>query len=385
MTITISPSAARFLRRRAEQGRRRGVEVHAYALGNTTVAGIHIEHFVSAGKPRASGAMIEPDYAAAAEAIVPYQKRGFDVLGEAHSHLDLIGPSAGDLRTLRDISPHYPGYLCLVIAPGPTITAHSIENDVVVEHAVVPQEYRLDTNAVRRMDVLQLGLGSGGAALTPLLFKLGFRSITVADNDVLEARNLERHLAAKQDVGKAKVDVLKRFARGRTTSRIRTIRHALTSETRPLFEKEFAKADSVINAMGHPVASRTASHIGHTTATPVIHAAVFEEASGGFVFLDLPDGACYSCLYPLNLAPEADDAQTLATLTEQYGFSEDDISAQLGLWTEINVIAALQAKVFLDFLKGKTTPNLYVIDNDHNTITQHNIPQREGCICKGGN
>lgn len=385
MTITISPSAARYLRRLAAQGRRRGVEVHAYALGNTTTSGVHIEHLVSAGKPRASGAMIEPDFAAAAEAIAPFQERGFDVLGEAHSHLDLVGPSAGDLRTLRDISPHYPGYLCLVIAPGPMITAHSIENGAVVEHMVVPQEYRLDTDAVRHMDVLQLGLGSGGSALTPQLFKLGLRTITVADNDVLEARNLERHLAAKQDIGKPKVDVFKRFARGRTTSRIRTIQHAITSETRRLFEEEFARASCVINAMGHPVASRTASHLGHTTNTPVIHAAVFEEASGGFVFLDLPHGACYSCLYPLNLSPEADDAQTLATLTEQYGVSEDDLSAQLGLWTDINVIAALQAKVFLDFLKGKTTPNLYIIDNDHNTITPHHIPQREGCICKGGN
>jgi molybdopterin/thiamine biosynthesis adenylyltransferase len=385
MTITISPSAARYLRRLAEQGRRRGVEVQAYALGNTTGAGVHIEHFVSAGTPRASGAMIEPDFTASAQAIAPYQQRGFDVLGEAHSHLSLIGASAGDIKTLRDVSTHYPGYLCLVTAPGPTITAHSIEDGAAVEHAVVAQEYRLDTNAVRRMNVLQLGLGSGGSALTPQLCKLGLHTITVADNDVLEGRNLERHLATTQDIGKAKVDVFKRFARGRTTSRIRTIRHPLTSETRALFEKEFARADCVINAMGHPVASRTASHLGHTTGTPVIHAAVFEEASGGFVFLDLPEGACYSCLYPLNLAPAADDAQTLATLTEQYGFSEDELSAQLGLWTDINVVAALQAKVFLDFLKGKTMPNLYVVDNDHNTVAQHMIPQREGCICQGGN
>ena len=200
-----------------------GTEVHAYALGHRKGNDIRIEHFVSAGTPRASAAMIEPDFSESAKAVTPYLQAGLSLLGEAHSHLSLVGASTGDLHTLASISDQYPSYLCIVIAPGKpdqVITAHTVEGGAALAHTVIIEEYKLlDPRTTGALDMLFLGWGSGGAAATPSIFKLGFRTITAADTDVVEPRNIERHLAATSDVGKPKVDVFKRFARGRTSSR----------------------------------------------------------------------------------------------------------------------------------------------------------------------
>jgi molybdopterin/thiamine biosynthesis adenylyltransferase len=386
MNIRISAAATSYLRRLDAKGRTEGKEIHAYALGGREEDEVRIIRFISAGRPRASGAMVEPDFAASAKALLPHLERGEHLLGEAHSHLSLIGPSSGDLRTLADISDQYPGYLCLVIAPKHQISAHTVEDGRAIAHTVTSEEYPLlDPKSVQAKNALVIGAGSGLAAAALPLCKIGFRAITIADRDTVEARNLQRHFATTRDIGKAKVNVFKRFVLKRTTSRIRTINAALTSETRARFEKEIKKHDVIINATGHPVVSRTLSHLARQASKPVVHAGVFERGSGGFVFLDLPNGPCYSCLFPLNLAPEADDAETMRTLTEQYGLTEDELSAQLGLWMDVNVIASIQIKVLLEYLKGKTTPHLYLIENDRVTIEQHTIGQREDCICTGGN
>jgi molybdopterin/thiamine biosynthesis adenylyltransferase len=333
--------------------------------------------------------MIQPDYAASATALMPYLESGAELLGEAHSHLLLVGPSGGDLRTLADISDEYPGYLCIVIAPGApecVISAHTVEDGRPVEHTVIREEYPLlDARLVETQEAFVVGGGSGLGAGALQLCKFGFRTITIADADNVEGRNIERHFATIKDIGKPKVEVFRRFVRGRTKSRIRTITAALTSDTRPRFAAEIRRHDVVINATGHPVVSRTLSYLARQSGKPVVHAGVFARGSGGFVFLDLPGAACYSCLFPLHLAPEADDAETMRTLTEQYGLTEAELSAQLGLWMDVNVIASIHVKVLLEYLKGKTNPNLYLIDNERVSIEHHNIEQGNDCICTGGN
>lgn len=387
MRVSIRASALSFLLRVFAQAVARGVEMHAYAVGRRTTTGVRIEEFVCAQTLKASAVVIQPDYADAARQLAPHLAAGRETLGEIHSHLDLVGPSSGDLRTLRDISGAFPGYLCLVVAPGkpaPVITAHSVIDGALVAHEVLGEEYALlDVGLTAIKKLLIVGNGSGTAAATPSLLKLGFGEITVADADRFEARNIDRHLADHSAIGMLKVEQFARFAEGRTRSRVRTVPLALSDATINRFAREIGRHDILFNGTGHPAVSARLSHLAREHRKPVLHGGVFPRGSGGFVFLDLPGRACYSCLFDLRLPSNADDAETMRTLTQQYGLTDSELSAQLGLWPDVAVIASVHAKVLLDYLKGKTSPNLYLVDNDQLAIERHEIAQRSDCICKG--
>jgi hypothetical protein len=131
------------------------------------------------------------------------------------------------------------------------------------------------------------------------------------------------------------------------------------------------------------VVSNRLSSLARQAQRPVVHAGVFPRGSGGFVFLDTPGAACYACLFALHLDATAEDEDTMRTLKEQYGLTEDQLNAQLGLWADVHLVASLHVKVLLEHLKGTTTSNLYLIDNERLTITDHHIAPRSTCICTG--
>lgn len=388
MTVRIAGSVLSTLLRLFTAALARGVEMHAYAVGRRVDDVSRVEAFVSVPPAKASAAIVQPDYGEAGLALEPYLADGLHVLGEVHSHLSFVGPSGGDIRTLHEISDAFPGYLCLVIAPGrdaPVITAHSVIDGALKEHAVINEEYSLlGRSAVATKQLFIVGAGSGTAAALPQLLKFGFAGITIADEDILEERNIDRHLADRAAIGTPKVANFEAFAAGRTTSRIRTLQLALRDATVGRFEREITQHDVIFNGTGHLLASRRLSHLARRHQKPVVHAGVFPRGSGGFVFLDTPRSACYSCLFELHLDATADDAETMATLTRQYGLTEEQLSAQLGLWPDVNMIASLHVKVLLEYLKGTNRHNLYLIDNEHLTIEHRTIARRSTCICNGG-
>jgi len=195
---------------------------------------------------------------------------------------------------------------------------------------------------------------------------------------------LERHIADRSAIGKSKTSYLKRFARGRTTTVIRALRMSIDATTQREFEREVRANDIILNATGDPLASLRISNTARPYKKPVVHAGVGARGRRGFVFLELPDGPCYADAQQLDVHTISDDNATMRLLREQYGYTEEELSAQVGLWADVNTIAALQLKVLVEYLKGKTPYNLYTIDNEHLTIERRTIAQREGCICKGG-
>lgn len=58
----------------------------------------------------------------------------------------------------------------------------------------------------------------------------------------------------------------------------------------------------------------------------------------------------------------------------------EQLEAQQGLFTDVTMVAALQAKVVLDFIKGSEQPaNLYLIDNQALTLRKAFVKQSATC------
>jgi molybdopterin/thiamine biosynthesis adenylyltransferase len=370
----------------------RGTETHAYLLGRRSRQECIITTVLRAGNPIEQAALTRADYAASAVAMQPYLDRGEGLLGEAHRHSGLIGLSAGDRATLLGIpADRFPHYFAVVVATfheqrAPVVTAHSVEDGVIIEHEVRTAEnayLALLPPATQR--VLQLGAGSGGGLVAQQVCKLPITQFTLADSDVVEERNLSRHLATRRDVGKSKARSLAAYLRPRASMPVTGMHLEVSPATRARITQLVRQHDLIINATGHPPTSILLSEICVTERRPCIHAGVFARGSGGFVFTQHPGDACYACLYDLQRQQATDDPQTLDALTRQYGYTLAELSAHLGLWADVNLIAAVQAKVVLDYLKfgdHQGRPNLYLIDNATLAITARRVLPHPACTCQ---
>ncbi len=371
----------------------RGTETHAYLLGRRTLQEIIVTTVLRAGTPVEHAAMTQPDYAAAALAMQPYLARGEVLLGEVHRHpTGYHGPSPGDLRMLREIpAEKFPGYLCMVITDmpdgPPVITAHSIQNGEVVEHEahVIENAYPvLLPTTSKGAKILSIGAGSGAASSTLQVAKLPIGSMTIVDHDRFEERNLQRHLADNRAIGKSKAKYLARFLRARSQAHITSVDLRITPANIDHLDRLVASHTFTINNTGHPPTSILVGQSCVRAGKVCVHAGAFARGSGGFVFLQTPDGPCYECLYDLQREQASDDARTLAALTRQYGYTEDELHGHIGLWTDVNLVASVQAKVVLEFLKHcLLKENLWVIDNDRLTITSRRVQRHAECAtCK---
>lgn len=367
----------------------RGTETHAYLLGRRTPQENIITTVLRAGTPVEHAAMTQPDYAAAALAMRPYLARGDVLLGEVHRHpTGYRGPSPGDRRMLLGIpADKFPGYLCMVVTDmtdeQPVITAHSVENGEIVEHQVrvienaYPVLLPTTSNGAK---VLSIGAGSGAAASAPQVAKLPIGAMTIVDHDRFEERNLQRHVADRRAIGKSKAKYLARFLRARSQAHITSVDLEITPANVGQLDRLVAAHTFTINNTGHPPTSILISQSSVRVGKVCIHVGAFARGSGGFVFLQAPDGPCYECLYDLQRNQASDDPKTLDALAQQYGYTEEELHAHIGLWTDVNLIASVQAKVVLEFLKhGQLTNNLWVIDNDRLTITARRVQRHAEC------
>ena len=108
---------------------------------------------------------------------------------------------------------------------------------------------------------------------------------------------------------------------------------------------------------------------------------MFGRGSGGYVFLNQTGRACIGCLHDLPRIEPQNNA-SLQHLAAQYGFSEEEISVQAGLFTDIGLVSAVQAKVALEALRSDTTdlPNLYLVNNTDIAITRHDLAPSRSCL-----
>ncbi len=316
-------------------------------------------------------------------------------MGEAHVHFNLSGPSSGDLGTLRRVAieDDWPGFLCIVAnitsadAPA-SLTCHSVDREgIVYRHDLdvidEPEEYQpLIPTDRRGVKYLQLGLGSGGCLVAHQSALWGIEQLRFVDHDTLEKHNAARHLASRRDAGKKKTKWLSSFLAPRTTSTIRTHARQITPQNRPWLDRLIEQHDLVGECTGHPVTREIVSEACKQLGKPVVFAGVFAKASGGYVFVQHPEreAACNRCLFKLTRHSANDDTQTIEGLTRDYGFTPEQLNAQIGLFTDVSMTAILQAKILLDLIKGVDHPtNLYLIDNQALTLRKAFVKQSSTC------
>jgi molybdopterin/thiamine biosynthesis adenylyltransferase len=367
-----------------------GVETHAYLVGLRLLGEVVVLHVVRAGNPVETATMARADYGASAVALKPLLDRGLVLLGEVHEHLGFVGLSRFDEQTLRDLSPDFAGYVAVVITSfpderSPILRAASMVDGVLTEHEVIISDTEvLLPSRTRTERILQVGLGSLGSPVALQVSKLGVEEILLVDDDLVEARNLPRHILTSRSVGQPKVRAVHGFIRQRTTSRVRSMNLRVQPSTDDKIRELVRGSTIVLNTSGDPRVAFPLSRAAVIEQRLCFHSAVFAKGAGGMVFRQEVGGPCYECLYALTPRPIIEDQTVLDTLQRQYGYTEEELSAHLGLWVDVNLVAALQAKLLAAFLQGASLPNLHVIDTTSLTIKAVTVQRRADCTtCKG--
>lgn len=65
-------------------------------------------------------------------------------------------------------------------------------------------------NKISNCNILIIGVGTATSYLIEILYKIGIKNITVIDGDIVEQKNLQAQIYNKDDIGKFKVEVLKK-------------------------------------------------------------------------------------------------------------------------------------------------------------------------------
>lgn len=151
-------------------------------------------------------------------------------------------------------------------------------------------------------------IGAGGliSQIAPTLVRKGIGALTILDDDVVEASNLNRQRFYTKDLRHNKAYALAENLHPECV-------HATVLSAYPLLLEEAIdsgidlRCDVAICGVDNNPARIAASRYFSSLKSPVIFTAVSADADHGYIFVQEPGGPCFGCLFP-----DAVDSRTFA-------------------------------------------------------------------------
>ncbi len=154
-----------------------------------------------------------------------------------------------------------------------------------------------DQEVYSRSHVLCIGAGGLISNIAPTLVRKGIGAITLLDDDIVEASNLNRQRFYEKDLGRNKAIALAENLLGECI--VATEIHGLALRLEDAIAKGYdLSCDVAICGVDNNPARVAASRSFRAKGIPVIFAAVSADADHGYVFIQDRDGPCIGCLFP---------------------------------------------------------------------------------------
>jgi hypothetical protein len=164
----------------------------------------------------------------------------------------------------------------------------------LARHAGVPG---FDQGRLSSAHVVCVGAGGLVGHVAPALARKGVGALTILDDDVVEASNLNRQYFHAEDIGAFKAEALVRrllpvctFATALTAVPVR-LEAALEAGV------DLA-CDAAVVGVDHNGTRMRASRLFRRLGVPAVFCAVSADADHGWVLVQAPDGPCPACLFP---------------------------------------------------------------------------------------
>ena len=154
-----------------------------------------------------------------------------------------------------------------------------------------------DQERYSRSHVVCIGAGGIVSNIAPTLCRKGIGSITLLDDDVVEASNLNRQRFYARDIGRNKALALAENLRPECIAATRICGIPLRLEEAIACVADLT-CDLAICGVDNNPARVAASSFFRAKHIPVIFSAVSVNADHGYVFVQEANGPCISCLFP---------------------------------------------------------------------------------------
>lgn len=144
-----------------------------------------------------------------------------------------------------------------------------------------------------------LCVGAGGLIghIAPTLARKGVGALTILDDDVVEASNLNRQRFYEGDVGKNKAIALAQNLQRECIFTTEINGYPLRLEEAIERKVELSCNVAICGVDNNP-ARVVASRFFRTAAIPVIFTAVSRDGDHGYIFIQATEGPCIACLFP---------------------------------------------------------------------------------------
>lgn len=154
-----------------------------------------------------------------------------------------------------------------------------------------------DQEIFSKSHVLCIGAGGIISQIAQTLARKGIGTITLLDDDIVEASNLNRQRFYIKDIGQNKAIALARNLQRECIAATEICGHALRLEEAIARGIDLACDVAVCGVDNNP-ARVAASWFFRSSKIPVIFAAVSRDADHGYVFVQEKEGPCIACLFP---------------------------------------------------------------------------------------
>ncbi len=145
--------------------------------------------------------------------------------------------------------------------------------------------------------VLCVGAGGIISQIAPTLVRKGIGRITLLDNDIVEASNLNRQRFYSKDIGKNKALALARNLQPECVAATEIRGLALRLEEATARGLDLA-CDVAICGVDNNPARVAATRYFRGVGVPVVFAAVSRDGDHGYVFVQEEHGPCIGCVFP---------------------------------------------------------------------------------------
>lgn len=147
-----------------------------------------------------------------------------------------------------------------------------------------------------RSHVLCIGAGGLISNIAPTLCRKGIGKLTILDDDLVEASNLNRQRFYPKDIGKNKAIALVENLQSECTFSTQLIGYSLRLEE--AIQHDVLDCDVVICGVDNNPARISACSFFRKRNIPVIFTAVSANADHGYVFIQDTTGPCWACVFP---------------------------------------------------------------------------------------
>jgi molybdopterin-synthase adenylyltransferase len=154
-----------------------------------------------------------------------------------------------------------------------------------------------DQEIFSRSHVLCIGAGGIISQIAPTLVRKGIGRITLLDDDLVEASNLNRQRFYRKDIGENKAIALARNLQPECIVATEIQGYAVRLEEAIARGMHLACDVAVCGVDNNP-ARVAASRYFRSQQMPVIFVAVSRDADHGYVFVQEKAGPCIACLFP---------------------------------------------------------------------------------------